>query len=198
MTSNKILLAGCGILEKEIRFLNKKNGWDLDLLFVDSALHCEFCKLAGCFEQTVSKNKDRDLIIFYGACHPLMESMLDKAGTFRTEGQNCVEMLLGKDLFTEELLKGAFFLMEDWANRWEYILSKSFSNCRPEVMREIFQNDRNYFLALRTPCSDDFTLNAEAAAKFMQVPLRWLDTSLDLLEIVLEQAIERKRRELNG
>ena len=198
MKVDNLLLAGCGILEKEVRFLNEKNHWDLDLLFVDSALHCDFCKLANCLKRTVSNNSERDLIIFYGACHPLMDSMLDNAGTFRTEGQNCVEMLLGKELFTEELLKGAFFLMEDWANRWEYITSKSFPNWKVEVVREIFQTDRKYFLALRTPCSEDFSKKAEETAAAMQVPLRWLDVSLDHLEQVLQQAVDRKRSELNG
>jgi len=196
MNSEKILLAGCGILKKEVAFLNKKNGWGLDLHFVDSALHCDFCKLANCLKSTIKKNRDRNLVIFYGACHPLMDQMLRDGGTFRTEGQNCVEMLLGKELFTDELIKGAFFLMEDWANRWEYISSEAFKNCRMEVMREIFQTDRSYFLALRTPCSDDFSAKAEEVARSMEVPLRWMDVSLDHLEQVLQQAIDRKKGEM--
>lgn len=186
-------MAGCGILKKEVRYLNHKNGWDLDFSFLDSALHCDFGQLADSLNTCLRKHRDREVIVLYGTCHPLMEHMLQDAGTFRTEGQNCVEQLLGKDLFTEELQKGAFFLMEDWARRWDYITSKSFPDCKLGVIREIFQTDRKYFLALRTPCSGDFTALAEQVAAEMDVPLKWMDVNLDHLTKVLQQAIDRKR-----
>ncbi|MCK5198303.1 MAG: DUF1638 domain-containing protein [Spirochaetales bacterium] len=192
MKGDRILLAGCGILKKEVNYLIQKNGWEIDTAFFDSALHCDFNKLETCLTGCLAKHKDSDMIILYGACHPLMEKILNNAGTIRTEGQNCVEQLLGKELFTEELLKGAFFLLEDWAKRWDYITSKTYFRCSPEIEREIFQYDRKYFLALRTICSGDFTNQAEEVADRMEVPLRWMNVSLDHLELVLKQAIDNK------
>lgn len=193
MEPDKLLVIGCGILKNEVQFLVQQNKWNVDSIFLDSTHHCDFSKLAGGLNDEIKKHKDRDMFILYGACHPIMDQMLNKAGTFRVEGQNCIEMLLGKDLFMEKLLEGCFFLLEDWAVRWEYLLSKTYPRCRPEIMKEIFNMDRKFILALRTPCSGDFSLQAQNAAKQMQVPLKWMDVSLDHFEGLMENAIKKKK-----
>jgi hypothetical protein len=134
------------------------------------------------------------VIVFYGACHPLMEKILDSAGTFRTGGQNCVEMLLGDGLFTAELEQGAFFLLEEWARCWERIVTATFGT-NWDVIREMYQGDRNYLLCISTPCSGDFRGEAEEAGRLVGLPLRWMEISLDHLETVLQEAINRKMRE---
>jgi hypothetical protein len=191
MNEAKLLLIGCGILKREVRWLIEKNHWPVDTLFLDSALHTDFDKLSKCLTSALARNRGRNVIVFYGTCHPLMEKILGEAGTFRTPGQNCVEMLLGHARFTEELLKGAFFLFEDWARRWEKITLKTFGNS-PNVARAIFQEDRKYFLGIRTPCSGDFKAKADAAGRMMDLPVRWMDVPLDHLEAVLQSLIMRK------
>ncbi len=195
MTEGRLLLMGCGILKKEVCYLIDKNNWPVDTMFFDSALHCEFDKLSRCLTTELSRHAERDVVVFYGACHPLMERMLAEAHTFRAEGQNCVDMLIGNELFTRELLAGAFFLMEEWSRRWESILSKTFGTQNWEVIREIFGDDRKYLLCLRTPCSGDFSREAEEAGRLVGLPLRWMDVELDHLEAVLAEAINRKRKE---
>lgn len=192
---NRLLLMGCGILKTEVNCLVRKNNWPVDTLFFDSALHCEFDKLSRCLTTALSRNAGRDVIVFYGACHPLMHRMLDDARTFRTEGQNCVDMLLGNELFTSELTAGAFFLMEEWAHRWEYIVTRTFGTKNWAVIREIFGGDRTCLLCLRTPCSGDFTKEAEEAGRLIGLPLRWMDVGLEHLERVLSEAIARKLKE---
>ncbi len=124
-----------------------------------------------------------------------METILRKDKTLRTSEQNCVAMILGKELFTNELAKGAYFLLEDWALRWDEIMAKTFGE-KPDIIQEIFQVDRKYLLAIRTPCSGDFKSEAEYAGKIVGVPVKWIDVSLDNLEMVLEKVIERKIKEL--
>lgn len=187
------LLLGCGILHKEIRFLIMKNGWPIETHFLDSALHIDFDQLSHALTTALDRHAEREIIVFYGACHPLMETILDEAGTFRTDGQNCVEMLLGPERFSAELEQGAFFLLEDWARRWEQVVTATFGTNR-QVIREMYRGDRNYLLCLSTPCSADFRSKAEAAGQMVGLPLRWLDVSLDHLETVLQQAINRKLR----
>ncbi len=185
------LLVGCGILRREIRFLIEKNGWLVQTSFLDSALHVDFDELSRKLTATLSRNTERDLLVFYGTCHPCMEAILDSAKASRTVGQNCVEMLLGPERFTEELEKGAFFLLEEWARRWEGIVTKTFGPNR-EVMREIIQGDRRFLLCVTTPCSGDFTAEAEAAGRLVGLPIRWLSVSLDHLESVLQDALLRR------
>lgn len=199
MPEERLLLAGCGILKKEIRRLIEKNCWPLDTVFLDSSLHCDMKRLEECLKALLARHHDRNMIIFYGTCHPLIDRMLAEAHTFRTSGQNCVEILLGHDLFTRELANGAFFMLEDWAQRWEEITIKGLGTTNPQVIREIYrEGGRNYLLCLRTPCSSDFTVEAAAAGVLVGLPVRWMDVTLDLLEAVLQTAINRKIEELQN
>ena len=59
------------------------------------------------------------------------------------------------------------------------------------MIRGIFQGDRRYLLAVRTPCSTDFSREAQAASDLVGLPLRWLDVSLDHLESVVATALAR-------
>lgn len=190
----KLLLLGCGILGKEINYLIDKNDWSLDTCFLDSSLHVNFEKLSDKLTSTLDKHRDRNTIVFYGTCHPLMEGILKRAETIRTPGQNCVDILLGHDLFMAELGKGAFFLLEDWAQRFEHITRLVFGN-NLQLVQEMFQNDRSYLLCLRTPCSNDFSEQAEKAGKLVGVPIRWMDVRLDNLEKVLQGSINQKLNE---
>ncbi len=188
-----IALVGCGILRKEILLLIKKHNWPLVLRLFDSSLHVNFNKLGGVLEKSLAENNDLPTVVFYGTCHPLMDKILLKWNTSRTPGQNCVEILLGKDIFASELEKGAFFLMEDWARRFAYVTGMAF-NDNPDVTRQIFQMEHKYLLGLRTPCSGNFTNDAEKASELVGLPLRWMDVALDRLEQTLELTIEQRRQ----
>jgi hypothetical protein len=194
MGGERLLLVGCGILQREVSWLISKNDWPMDTLFLDSALHIDFEALSRVLRTALSSNQGRNIMVFYGACHPLMEQVLEDANTFRTEGQNCLEMLLGHVLFTEQLCDGAFFVLEEWARGWNHIMTKTFGRNR-QVIREIFQGDRQYLLCLKTPCSGHFLEEAEEAGKQVGLPIRWMEVSLDHLESVLLAAIAGKMRE---
>jgi hypothetical protein len=195
MSEDGLLLVGCGILRNEIRFLIEKNGWPLDVFFLDSTLHVDFEDLSTSLKSSLVRHSGRKIIVFYGACHPLMENILEEAETFRTVGQNCVEMLLGQELFTEELSNGAFFLLEDWARRWDVILRKTLGN-NEKIWKDVYQGDRKYLACITTPCSVDYRVEAEAAGKKVGLPLRWIDSTLDHLESVMHDALTRKQREM--
>ncbi|MFA6313353.1 MAG: DUF1638 domain-containing protein [Sterolibacterium sp.] len=190
-----LALVGCGILHKEVDFLVKKNGWPVETHFLVSSLHNYLNKLGSELNAALDgeESRGRDSIVFYGACHPRMDDFLARHRTLRTQGQNCIVMLLGYDKFMEELGKGAYFLLEDWAVTWEPMITAAFGK-NLAVVREIFHSSHKYFMALRTPCSGDFTAAAEAAANFVDLPLVWADASLDHLESVLAEAIARKER----
>ncbi len=188
----KPLLAGCGILASEIRLLAEKNGWCLDYDFLPPALHVDLALLAGSLTDCLARNRGRDMLVFYGCCHPLMDQMLEDAGTFRTAGQNCVEMLLGPERYQHELGQGAYFLLEGWARHWDTVTTKTFGPNR-DVLRDILQGDRTYMLALVTPCSGDYSAAAGEAAAQAGLPLRWMDVKLDRLEQVLSTAMARRR-----
>ena len=196
MNGERLLLVGCGILAREVRSLIEKNGWPLDTCFLDSTLHCKFHSLEQSLRAALARNKHRRVIVFYGCCHPLMEKMVEEAHTFRTEGQNCIEMLLGRETFARELERGAFFLFDDWARRWESIVTGTFGTKNVDVIRDMIQGDRKYLLCIRTPYSADFQAEAEKAGALVDLPLEWINVTLDKLESVLAAAVKLKLEEL--
>lgn len=188
-----LVLVGCGILHKEVSQLIQKNGWAVDTHFLDSALHNYMNKLSDQLNGALDEEarRGRESVVFYGCCHPQIDGILTRHNTLRTAGQNCIVMLLGYERFMEELEKGAYFLLEDWALTWEPMITQAFGT-RLGVIREIFHSSHKLMIALRTPCSGDFQAAAEAAAAFVDLPLQWLDVDLGHLESVLAQAISSK------
>ena len=193
---SKILLMGCGILKKEAESLIRSNDWPVDTLWFDSSLHVNFAALEKTLRHALNLHPERRRLVFYGTCHPLMHRLLSPEVP-RTPGQNCIEILLGPEAFHRELAAGAFFLLEDWALRWDRVISKTFGHNK-EAIRQIFQQSHTYFLCLRTPCSGDFSLQAAELSVEVGLPLRWLDVELTHLESVLAnslKAIEDKNHE---
>lgn len=190
-------MVGCGILHKEVDYLIQKNGWKVETQFLDSALHNYLGKLSDQLNAALNANEEqgRESVVFYGCCHPQIDRMMDEHHTLRTQGQNCIAMLIGYEKFMEELEKGAYFLLEDWALTWEPMITQAFGS-KLVVVREIFHSSHKQIIALRTPCSADFTAAAEAAAAFVDLPLTWREVGLSHFEAVLAEAIARKQAHL--
>lgn len=196
VTARPLVMIGCGILHKEVDFLIRRNGWNVETRFLDSALHNYLDKLSTQLNSALEadEREGRESVVFYGSCHPRMEGILQRHHTLRTQGQNCIVMLLGYERFMADLSRGAYFLLEDWALTWEPMITECFGS-NLAVIREIFHSSHKMMIAIRTPCSGDFTQAAEAAARFVDLPLEWLDVDLVHLESVLAEAIERKEHQ---
>lgn len=185
-----LTLVGCGILRKEVERLIEKNHWNLQTHFLDSALHNYLNRLSEELNKALNEREQlgEKTVVLYGSCHPLMEHYIEEHHTCRIPGQNCIVMLLGYERFMQELEKGAYFLLEDWALSWEPMITACFGN-NVSVVREIFHLSHQYILALRTPCNSDFTEAAESAARFVDLPLQWADVTLDHLEQVIADTL---------
>jgi len=188
--SEKKILVGCGILQKEISLLIEKNGWPLWSAFLPSGLHVDFGKLQNSLDKCLDHYAGQVGFVFYGACHPRMDQILESAGVMRTPGQNCVDIYLGHEMFCQQLEQGAFFLFEDWAIHWKEIVG-SIMPGDPEIMRSIFCSAHKYLLAIRTPCSGDFSAEAEAVSEMTSLELRWIDVGLDHLEANLADTFKQ-------
>lgn len=182
------VLIGCGILAREVRALIRKNQWALQTVLLDSDLHNDYCSLEQALASSLSEHQADHTIVFYGCCHPRIDEILAGTATVRTQGQNCIEMLLGHDIFTAELEAGAYFLVEAWARSWQRVVRNAFGTTNTDVIKAIFREDRRYLLALRTPCTGDFTEAAEEAGRIAGLPVRWMDVPLDHLEQTLRAA----------
>lgn len=185
----KLLLLGCGVMSKEISWLAKKNQWPLECQFLSPALHIDLHELASSLQAALAQNQQREMILFYGMCHPMLSRMLQPYHITQIAGENCIEMLLGSERYRAELASGAFFLTEEWASTWDTAIAKTFGN-NPEVVREIFKHSQSYLLGLRTPCSSDFSSLAQTAGRSVDLPVLWMDSGLEHLEALIQQKID--------
>lgn len=180
-------LIACGILKREIKYLVNKNKWPVKVKFLDSSLHIDLDKLSRALKRILSKSQEKRRLLVYGTCHPQMDNILQHYDVLRTPGQNCVELLLGRQRFSSELSKGAFFLFEDWANRWETISYNYFGSW--EIMKEVFQDAHKYLLCIKTPCSGNFEKSANQVNQRLGLPIIWEDFGLNNLEAILKKDI---------
>jgi hypothetical protein len=187
-TTGSVALVGCGILKNEISYLINKNKWNVEPHFLSSSLHVDFKQLENALVNRLFQLGKDPKVVFYGTCHPNMNNFMEQGNALRTKGQNCVEILLGRELFDKYLSSGAFFLMEDWALHWKTVMTKAFGD-KPEVIREIFSSEHKYVLALRTVCSSNYETEALKISEEVGLPLQWLDVDLDHLESVLTETI---------
>lgn len=184
------LLIGCGILKKEVEYIIANNHWELDTFFLDSALHVDFQKLYAALESALNRFLERDMLIFYGTCHPHLDALITHYAARRINVQNCIEILLGKERFSQELASGAFFLLEDWVDRWNYITRKAMGD-NIEGIHMILRDEHNYFLAIRTPLSGNFMEQAHIIGREVGLPVKWLEVSLEHMEKVLQSVLEK-------
>ncbi|MDD2320439.1 MAG: DUF1638 domain-containing protein [Geobacteraceae bacterium] len=184
-------LVSCSILKKEILFLVARNGWPVDTVFLPSSLHTSFEKLEHCLAAAIDRYPCGTVSVMYGTCHPLMDSILEKRRAVRTSGQNCVSILIGEKMFTEQLSHGAFFLLEEWAHTWDEVTVPIFGS-NPDLIKRIFGEEHTRILAIRTPCSSPFEDQANYVSEQTGLPLQWIDVSLDTLEEVLRETLARR------
>jgi hypothetical protein len=184
------LIIGCGILKKEIQYLVEKNGWRMGTVFLPSGLHVDFDRLENSLTKCLQQHGGEPAAVFYGACHPRMDQILETAQVIRTPGQNCVDIYLGHEMFCRELEQGAFFLFEDWALHWQEIVGSVMPG-DPEIMRSIFRSAHKYLLAICTPCSGDFHVQAQAVSDMTSLELRWVEVGLEHLEENLAATLAR-------
>ncbi len=190
MEEERLMLVGCGVLKKEICYLINKNQWPVDTDFLNLELHNDYILLEATLRSTLRKYYGRKTVIYYGECHPNMAKILKDTNTIKIPCDNCIEILLGKELYISELSSGAYFLLDEWMHNWKHEVEKAIGK-NPEIVKQIFHEDRSYLLCIRTPCSGDFKAVAEETGTTLGLPVRWVEVNLNNLESVLEHTINQ-------
>ena len=187
-TSNPFLIAGCGVLQDEVHWLVEKNNWMVEEVYLQSSCDITLDLLEKKLKNMIQKNIDRRPLLLYGECHPRMNGILDKFHCIRIPGNNCIEFLLGHDIYNRELEAGAYFLTKGWLNGIMTHLHRVFGRNR-EVIREIYHACHKYLLCINTPCSLVEPDYAAEVAEYLDLPLHWHDTDLENLEKLIQMAI---------
>ena len=118
---NPTVCIACSIFKKEVELLKQKNHLNLPVTFLDSMMHLEPEKLHRLLETHLveAQKKGNQVLLLFGECHPFAQEQSSLPGVSRTNGNNCIEILLGKKRYRELRKKGYFFLLPDWALKWK-------------------------------------------------------------------------------
>lgn len=138
---NKIVCVSCSIFKKELITMKKNAGWDMDCVFHSSMLHMHPDLLDGKLQKDMAKflKRDKKILFLYGDCSPYISNIENTKGIIRTKGINCIEILLGTEIYRQLRKEGAFFLMPEWTLRWKEVFQfemKLENSIAKEFMQE--------------------------------------------------------------
>lgn len=135
----KILIIACSIFKRELEHLKETGLLDSEVLYLNSMLHMHPEKLGKLLEQTLTKHKDRKIILLYGDCHSHMMDT-ETEHIKKVNGINCCEIFLGSERYFKLRKQGAFILLPEWLERWREVFQDELG-FKDEQIAQRFMND---------------------------------------------------------
>jgi hypothetical protein len=122
MEKKSAVFISCGIFKEELEYLAREKKLEVNVLFLDAALHVNFDRLKERLIQALEegRRKGAELRVLYGRCHPEIMAIMERYGAKKIDATNCLEAIVGR----EEIKKidaeaKTFFLTAGWVNNWE-------------------------------------------------------------------------------
>ncbi len=149
--SPQIVCVACSIFRKEIERLQEQDAFDAEFRYIDSMLHLRPERLREALVECVEEElaKDRRVLLLFGDCYAHMSGLAKRPGVVRVSGLNCIEILIGKEERRALLKQGAFFLMPEWALRWQEAIG-GIPDLSEESVKEIFREQHTRLVYLDT------------------------------------------------
>jgi len=115
----------CAVFEAEVEALRQSNWPGMATRYQSSMLHMKPEKLASRLERLVDEEirHGNKVLLIYGDCCMGMAALTNEPGVIRTRGNNCCDLLLGREEYRRLSHTGAFFLFPEWTQRWHHIFS---------------------------------------------------------------------------
>ncbi len=131
-----VSLLSCGIFRNEYQLLPEELRLALAPVFLDSMLHMDPGKLDGILDSFLQKHPDNPVVISFGDCCPHMLELGATICAARTEGVNCCEIYLGREHYRKLRKEATFFLMPEWARRWEHVVKNELGLTDKQLARD--------------------------------------------------------------
>ncbi len=131
-----VLLLGCGIFKREFALLPVALRSGFHPVFLDSMLHMEPARLDLILKKALGKTDAGQVVLAFGDCSPHLPDFDNHARTVRVVGCNCCEIWLGRQRYRELRKEAVFFLMPEWAQRWEHIIRDELGLKTKELARD--------------------------------------------------------------
>lgn len=139
----------CSVFSMEIRKLIAEGKVNLPFRYLDSALHMTPVKLQKELDNEI-KRSEKPVLLCFGDCHGRIVGQKLPGKGKKIPGINCIEIILGKDLYRANRAKGYFFLLPEWALRWRELFIVHLGFDKPELAREFMKSNHSSFMYIDT------------------------------------------------
>ena len=189
--SSNIEGISCSIFHNEIEYLIKNRGLNIKFTFLDSILHINPKKLNSILEETITlKLKENiKIILLYGDCTAYMSNFELNKNITRVFGTNCCEILLGKEKYKKLRNRGAFFLIPEWAERWQEIFEQQLG-LNSKIGRSLMKEMHKELIYLDTGLVKIPKTQLQGYSEYSGLPCRVIKITLDNLFNLINKSIE--------
>jgi len=194
-TKKENVCVACSIFKKELEQLKKEKNIDISISYLSSMLHMKPNELEKRLKEKNKKiaNDSNNVVLLYGDCSPFMNKFEEEPNISRTEGVNCIEILLGKKRFRKLRKEGAFFLLPEWTLRWEEIFKYELK-LDGEIAREFMQEFHTKIIYLDTRQIKIPVEQIKKIEKYTGLNVEFMKVDLKELNISLQKAIKKFNR----
>ncbi len=186
-----VLLLGCGVFKREFALLPESLLDGFRPVFLDSMLHMEPARLDLILKNALEKTDAEQVVLAFGDCSPHLPDFDDQARTVRVAGCNCCEIWLGSQRYRELRKEAAFFLMPEWALRWEHIIRHELGLNTKELARDFMTQTMRRAVYIDTGVMPVPTEALEAFGWYTDLPVAVEKTGPEHLIAALEMAMRR-------
>ncbi|KKL07982.1 hypothetical protein LCGC14_2580530, partial [marine sediment metagenome] len=150
------------------------------------------CRLDALVEDQLQAG-NRTLLLF-GDCHPHMVDYDTKPAACRVAGSNCFEILLGADLFRRLRDQRAFFVLPDWAARWQEVVRLGLGSNRESVkcLMTDLHSKLVYVDTGEAPLPEE---DLQAFSQYVGLPWETIQIAPDRLAVGIRDALEELERD---
>jgi hypothetical protein len=182
----------CSIFRQEIRRLQEAGSLAVPVKFLSSMLHITPDILDRTLKEVVAREtaQGNRVVMAFGDCCAHMEGFEDPQKAIRTTGINCCEIVLGTEEYRRLRKDGAFFVMPEWAQRWQEVFHEALG-LSPANAREFMKEMHTRLIYLDTgqmPIPQD---KLAEMVEYTGLPLEIRAVSLEPLLANLQECLHR-------
>jgi hypothetical protein len=187
-----VVVITCGVFAAEVASLISVHWPDLLLRPFNSMLHMKPERLGKRLAAQIDEERQRGhrVLLVYGDCSAAMVGLEDQPCVARTRAHNCCELLLGWNEYRRLEHEQAFFLLPEWAQRWQNIFMHELG-LSPQNARDLMQDMHSKLVYLDTGLAQVPVATLAACANFTGLSYEVLPVSLEPLKMAIEEAFAR-------
>jgi hypothetical protein len=182
----------CAVYKDEILALKKLYWPNLTIHFLSSMLHMKPDLLGSKLSAQLKEENglEQKTLLIYGDCCMQMTDLTKSPDVVRVRGHNCIHQVLGSKEYKRLSHEGAFFLLPEWASRWNHIFKNELGlneTNAEDLMREMHSK----LIYLDTGTRPVPIEDLKDCSQYCGLPWEVLQVSLEPLRKCIQDALDK-------